>query len=1116
MTKKKLLSVLVVFCMVCALLPTSAYAEENSHEITSAEDLMAVLKMDKFSDTQGQIYTLMNDIEIDTSTLDTSFVSQQEKRIFAGTLDGNDHTITVQEAEDGSPSKPLFDALCGTSGSQLAAVKNLKVVFKGNVYGTTIAASFGNAEISNVAIEFEKDIQFADSGSYAVATGVVGRIYSGKSELHISNVTVTATGRESYGVIGSQETYQDKTYVMAAGVYSEDSNASRDFYLNDITVDVRGIYARSKAVDSGPYSNAACVAAGAVAGEVQFTAHLSDVHVKVRDNISAKTSERATSDADAYGLAWKVKAMYNCTVDVGGNIEALSYGFTSPQRVEYGEGQTTCTSAVGMCYTLMTRDNTKNSTGTSYVKVGGDIRARSLGTGTYPYSTYAGGVTCIDSWKKHCENITVQVDGNIASYNEHGKDGAIAAGFSAKSDGSYDSGSTFARSGCTVKAGSITAEAVNADASAVGFAYYDFLTSENCSVDVGTIHAITHTQTNEEACSYTAGFSFFTRTFPTDRTVTASGCTVQAEKLIAEGHGNAGESVAAGFACGAAAYNGGYTYQIKDCNVTANCMQADNQVGLFIAQNIRFSVDKRPSSLASNTVTLPKSAVDIVEINGEQYVRFTASEVDGRAAEHSAWESGNQLILTEQNTVTSYTVSCAFDDGDADGTLWKLTESEKFYAVNYDLNGGTGYGYDREYVLAGDYTLKAAPKNGEREFLGWSDGSAIHQPGGTVKVTGPITFTAQWKPDEITITFDPNDGSVTPKSVRLTPGSALSGLPVPTRSGSYAFDGWYTERIGGTKVDTGTVFRKSTTLYAHWTYTGGGSHDHDQTSYALRYESNGGTVYRDEHYGYGTMVKLEKAPTREGYTFTGWYADAKLTEKIESIKMTSNKIVYAGWKATETPAWFNDQDHFAYVMGYTDGTVRPNRNITRAEVAMILYRLLNADVRASNMTTVNSFEDVAEDLWCNTAISTLAKLGVFRGRTVDFFDPDAPITRAEFAMVCSRFDQSEIEAGSHFSDISGHWAQTGIERAAAIGWVQGYQDGTFRPENRITRAQAVTMINRVLRRLPETDEDLLPDMKVWPDNPSSAWHYLAMQEATNGHDYTRKDNVHEQWIVLHN
>ena len=495
MTKKKLLSVLVVFCMVCALLPTSAYADENNHEITSAEDLMAVLKMDKFSDTQGQIYTLMNDIEIDTSTLDTSFVSQQEKRIFAGTLDGNGHTITVQEAEDGSPSKPLFDALCGTSDSQLAAVKNLKVVFKGNVYGTTIAASFGNAEISNVAIEFEKDIQFADSGSYAVATGVVGRIYSGKSELHISHVMVTATGRESYGVIGSQETYQDKTYVMAAGVYSEDSNASRDFYLNDITVDVRGIYARSKAVDSGPYSNAACVAAGAVAGEAQFTAHLSDVHVKVRDNISAKTSEGATSDADAYGLAWKVKAMYNCTVDVGGNIEALSYGFTSPQRVEYGEGQTTCTSAVGMCYTLMTRYNTKNSTGTSYVKVGGDIRARSLGTGTYPYSTYAGGVTCIDSWKKHCENITVQVNGNIASYNEHGKDGAIAAGFSAQSDGSYDSGSTFARSGCTVKAGSITAEAVNADASAVGFAYYDFLTSENCSVDVGTIHAITHTHT---------------------------------------------------------------------------------------------------------------------------------------------------------------------------------------------------------------------------------------------------------------------------------------------------------------------------------------------------------------------------------------------------------------------------------------------------------------------------------------------------------------------------------------------------------------------------------------------------------------------------------------------
>lgn len=170
-------------------------------------------------------------------------------------------------------------------------------------------------------------------------------------------------------------------------------------------------------------------------------------------------------------------------------------------------------------------------------------------------------------------------------------------------------------------------------------------------------------------------------------------------------------------------------------------------------------------------------------------------------------------------------------------------------------------------------------------------------------------------------------------------------------------------------------------------------------------------------------ISLDKVPTRESYTFTGWYADKELTTKISSIKMTSNKTVYAGWKATGVPDMLNGDDHYAYVVGYTNGTVRPNANISRAEVATIFFRLLKEGVRSENLTTSNTFKDVLDGQWHNTPISTMAKLGVVKGRNAECFDPDAPITRAEFATICASFDTTQINSSSNFSDISGHWAE---------------------------------------------------------------------------------------------
>ncbi|MGI6181143.1 MAG: S-layer homology domain-containing protein [Agathobaculum sp.] len=371
---------------------------------------------------------------------------------------------------------------------------------------------------------------------------------------------------------------------------------------------------------------------------------------------------------------------------------------------------------------------------------------------------------------------------------------------------------------------------------------------------------------------------------------------------------------------------------------------------------------------------------------------------------------------------------------------------------------------------------------------------------------------------KVKVTFEPGEhGTLSnPTSFELTKGEKLTAISSVTAQSGWQFVNWkdaagkeYTSKeILALPISDNMTF---TAQYKTVSSGGGGG---SSSRYTLTYQSNGGTEYKSERYDRNTVVKLDKLPTREGYTFTGWYADKELSRRITEIKMTSNKTVYAGWQVTGVPDWLNGDDHFAYVVGYSDGTVRPQNNISRAEVATIFFRLLKEDIREENLTSANVFADVNEEMWCNTAISTMAKLGVVKGRTAERFDPNAPITRAEFAAICARFDTSKRDGDSNFTDIAGHWAEDEIERAASLGWIKGYTDGTFRPENYITRAEAMTMINRVLNRLPEDVDDLLDGMNVWPDNQPDTWYYLAVQEATNSHDFTRKGDVHEHWTKL--
>ena len=450
--------------------------------------------------------------------------------------------------------------------------------------------------------------------------------------------------------------------------------------------------------------------------------------------------------------------------------------------------------------------------------------------------------------------------------------------------------------------------------------------------------------------------------------------------------------------------------------------------------------------------------------------------------------------------------------------------------VTFDANGGAwSSGETMHYVKITDkVAAESTPVRNGYTFLGWytaADGGVRANFEDTVY--GPKTLYAHWAKNAA-VTFRIvngtwSGGAAEDKTVTVVLYPQADGTASGTLDASYVPQimlpaPGYENTAGGWEqtpnTDPNGITGDVTYVYRFGSTGGGGSSSGHSTRYTLHYESNGGTAYKDERCSSGTKVTLDKTPTRESYTFTGWYADKALTQKITSVTMNSDKTVYAGWEATGVPDKLNGDDHFAYVVGYSDSTVRPNANISRAEVATIFFRLLKSDIRDGNLTADNVFSDVSDSQWHNKAISTMAKLGIVKGRRADRFDPDASITRAEFAAICARFSTKPVENSGSFSDISGHWAENEIERAAAFGWISGYPDGTFRPDARITRAEAMTMINRVLCRMPQSKSDLLDSMVKWPDNQPSDWHYLAVQEATNSHDFNRQGEVGESWTKL--
>lgn len=474
------------------------------------------------------------------------------------------------------------------------------------------------------------------------------------------------------------------------------------------------------------------------------------------------------------------------------------------------------------------------------------------------------------------------------------------------------------------------------------------------------------------------------------------------------------------------------------------------------------------------------------------------------------------------------------------------TQTTKIASVKYGdsvtINPGKGTAFlgktpvttAKAYIITDDATLTIAETT-NKVALGWT--------------YDPLTktFTAVWEDTatEYTVTFycwydkknetqkfasgtkiviDPNGGKFLYKGSYTTDETTFyltSDYKIENakRTG-YTFYGW--KATEDTRTKTVTFTAQWTKDYPYYNTYSIYYYDYDdcKSEYAnfpygtsVVIDPNGGTAKLS-----GTSFSTKQSfniyrdytltdASRSGYTFYGW----DLTKSGSTYYFTA---MWSRYKS-DVPYMLNGTDHYAYIKGYPNGSFKPTDTITRAEAATIFYRLLTDSTRKAYATTYNSFKDVPATAWYNTAVSTMAKLGIVNGGADGYFRPNDPITRAEIAAMIARCDGAYYTGTSTvFSDTYGHWAASYIARAYELGWINGYGT-TYAPDRYISRAETVAVLNRVLNRAPQYTSDLTRNYTTFSDVATSAWYYLDVEEAANSHTYTRKSNAdYETWTKL--
>ena len=475
----------------------------------------------------------------------------------------------------------------------------------------------------------------------------------------------------------------------------------------------------------------------------------------------------------------------------------------------------------------------------------------------------------------------------------------------------------------------------------------------------------------------------------------------------------------------------------------------------------------------------PQDGMVSESLNPETGTARGATAVPGKGSVFVGWYDAQDTERSHPLTdgSTTYTPEKEDSSGRYQKGSYVALFRLKQYVLHYDANAADAVGTmeDQTFPHGEAYPLtKCAFSREGYRFVGWATeqkGEVKYEDQKNIKLDEKfpnlkddnegVTLYAVWEEQSVTLSYEPNDAELGSVSSALETVAAVKG----TAKGSTAqaksgarFDGWYSA--------DGTLLSKELTFVP---------------------TKGAGTVWQGTtYYAYFSAKRSPSTPSTPA--------------KPDETKPTLAPI----------PEMLNGEDHYAYLLGYEDGTVRPNGSISRAEVATVLFRLLKDDVRMQNLTKDNAYSDVSDTAWYAAAVSTLSKMGVISGYPDGTFRPNAPITRAEFAAMIARFDETAKSADTPFTDISGHWAENAIGKAYGNGWVEGSSKTVFCPESNLTRAETATLLNRVLHRLPEKESDLLANQIVWPDNPKTFWGYLAIQEATNSHEYERKaDGVYE-------
>ena len=581
-----------------------------------------------------------------------------------------------------------------------------------------------------------------------------------------------------------------------------------------------------------------------------------------------------------------------------------------------------------------------------------------------------------------------------------------------------------------------------------------------------------------------------------------------------------------------------YAIYAKEQTITVEFQGNNSQWGTVTPRSGSFTVTDSVSGNPVTSTAKPSPGYHFVEWTQDGKQVSINPELTISANQFKHTQAGHTFVYVAHFEPNRFTVH--FDQNTKDTVKGTMADQKFQYA-----EAENAYLRPNAFVRPGYRFLGWLETSGEQDVVYADKAKFLGVPAND---GATVTLYAQWQAySSVTIRYTavPNDlGTVTLNKEDQTASAATeeTGSPDPALKeivGATAaaaqgsvFEGWYDQH--GTRLSTDLQYKPTPVndLYEGGSYV---AHFHAQ-QYTLHFDANGGEgTMGDLTYTHGQDQSLTKCGfTRAGYDFLGWATAANgdvAYHDQQSLSITQDTTLYAVWKQQpnqggsggghhnsggtqekpdETPpTTLNDTDHYAYIVGYEDGTIRPNGHITRAEAATVFFRLLTDKARDANLTDRSPYPDVSAGAWYNKAIATLSRMGILSGYEDGSFRPNATVTRAEFAAMAARFDTEAKPVDTPFTDLTGCWAADEIAKAYGKGWVNGYGDNTFRPNGPITRAEAVTLINRVLRRLPETDKDLLPDERTWPDNPETFWGYLALQEASNSHLYDRKSDGYE-------